>query len=553
MELDFNSHTGAFLLRIPRTEGPAIRAAMEEYGLDFSMPASTQDTAVLFTHEPFCAASYAHVATPRALEQLGGIIDEIEASMALDTAWQPEWTPPDHELWDFQRADLAYAVRRKNTLIGDQPGLGKTPIAISFANEIRAKHVLVVAPANIRGQWAKRIREWSRMSWTLGRDCVVHPITTSRRGTAPPSECAATWNIVSYDLARTASIGKALARERFDLLILDEGHYLKTIDSKRTRAIMGGGHERLFDPIIDQCERSLVLTGTPLPNRPREAYTLARGLCWDAIDWMSEDRFKERFNPSRMVEGVRADGTEYRYVDERSGRHGELQNRLRGNFMTRHRKREVMTQLKMPTYDLIEIDETRAIKQALEAESLLDIDPDNFENSDAAILGHVAVVRRLMGIAMAPQVSDYLEMLAIGGEEKMVVFGWHIEVLSMLEERLAKYGVRKIDGRCSPAKKDRYVQEFINDPSITFIIGNIQSMGTGTDGLQQVASHALIAEPSWTPGENLQCIDRLDRGGQLNAVQADIFVVPGSLAERILASALRKLQVTDAALDRRIG
>lgn len=58
--------------------------------------------------------------------------------------------PCDQELWGFQRADVAYALRRKSTLIGDQPGLGKTPVAICFANEIKAKRVLVVCPASIR-------------------------------------------------------------------------------------------------------------------------------------------------------------------------------------------------------------------------------------------------------------------------------------------------------------------------------------------------------------------------------------------------------------------
>lgn len=551
MRLDYNEKTGGYLLYVPRSQGETVKSMMYDYGMDFSLSGSTEAEALLYTHEPYCAATFAEVATPRALASLGGIINEIEASQKTETTWRPSWTPPDRELWQFQCSDLEYAVRRKHTLDGDEPGLGKTPVAISYANEIEARHVLVVAPANIRQQWARRIREWSRMSWELGRHCVVHSITNGRRGVAPTSELSASWNIVSYDLARSPAIGRALVQNQYDLVILDEAHYLKTVDSKRTQAILGGGIKRDFDPIVSKCEHMLMLTGTPLPNRPREAYTMARALCWDSIDWASEDTFRDRFNPSMMIEGTREDGTDYKFIDERSGRHSELQNRLRANFMTRHLKKDVLPQLKMPIYDLITLDADKAIKQALEAERMMDINPDNLEGANAAVLGHIAVVRRMMGIAMAPHIAAYLDMLILGGEEKLTVFAWHIEVLNILEEALQKHGVVRIDGRTSPSRKDALIQHFIKSPEVKFCIGNIQSMGTGTDGLQEVCTHALIAEPSWTPGENIQCFDRLHRFGQEGQVLGDIFVAQGSVAERVLASALRKLMVTDAALDRK--
>lgn len=554
MILDFNPSTGAYFLKVPR--GPdrtVVQGIIRDQGFDFSSTGSTAETAVLLTREPYAAATFAQYATPSARRQMGGILAAIEASYAPTTSWQPSWLPPDCELWDFQRADIEYALGRTHSLVGDQPGLGKTPVAICYANEIQAKHVLVVCPANIRNQWAKRIREWSRSSWQLGRDCIVHSITGSRRGTAPVDACTATWNIVSYDLARTPAIGRALARHEYDLLILDEAHYAKSIDAERTRAIFGGGDKPRHGPLANQCKRILALTGTPLPNRPREAYVLARGLEWGSIDYLSEDRFRERFNPSRLVEGQRADGTSFRFVDERTGRHGELQNRLRANFMVRHLKRMVMPQLKLPVYDLIQVDETGAVKQALAAESLLEIDPEDLTGADAVVLGHIAAVRRMMGIAIAPQVADYVKMLLLGGEEKLVLFGWHIEVLNILEERLSKHGLVRIDGSTSAAQKDKRVERFIKEPGIQIILGNMQSMGVGTDGLQQVSCHALLVEPSWTPGDNQQAVDRLDRGGQRHTVQADIFVAPGSIAERVLASALRKLATTHAALDKRMA
>lgn len=545
MILDYVEETGAFVLKVPRNSEWSLQDLMSEHGLDLSLRASTTTHAVFFTREPYAAATFAAYATDAAREKLKGILAQIESSWAVNTTrhWQ---IPEDKEIWPFQSGSLEYALGRTHTLIGDEPGLGKTPIAITYANEIDAKRVLVISPANIRLQWAKRIQEWSTMPW---RERVIHPILNGKHGVHP----TANWTLISYDLARTAPLGKALAKQKFDLLILDEAHYLKTIDSRRTRAVFGGGENREFDPIIESCDKVLALTGTPLPNRPREAYTLARGLCWDAIDWASEDKFKDRYNPSRVIQGQKADGTEYTYVDERSGRHAELQNRLRANFMVRHLKREVMPNLSKPIYDLIQVEPTRAIKQALEAESLLGIDPEMLEGADATLLGHVAVVRRQMGIAMAPSVADYVDMLLLGGENKLVLFAWHIEVLNILEERLKKHGVLRIDGSTSASMRPKLVQRFIDDARFNVFLGNTLSLGTGTDGLQEVSCHGLIAEPDWVPGNNIQCFDRLDRGGQRLQVQGDIFVAPGSIAEKVLASALRKLHTTHKALDRRIA
>ncbi|MFI4998208.1 MAG: helicase-related protein, partial [Hyphomicrobiales bacterium] len=275
--------------------------------------------------------------------------------------------------------------------------------------------------------------------------------------------------------------------------------------------------------------------------------------CFDSIDWMSEDKFSERFNPSIRKEVVDPiTGRTKFYIDERTGRHAELQARLRVNFMSRHLKRDVMTQLKLPIYDLIQVEETGAVKQALAAESLLEIDPENLEGADMTTLGHIAVARRLMGIAMAPQVAEYIDMLLNGGETKIVLFAWHIEVMNILERELARWGVLRIDGSTSATQKDARVQKFISGPA-QVMLGNMLSMGVGTDGLQEVSSHALIAEPDWAPGNNLQAFDRLDRGGQRNQVQGDIFVAPKSIAEKVLATALRKLDTTDKALDRRIA
>ena len=543
MRLDYHARADAFSVRLPRSEGTKIHELMADHGLDFSMPDSTAETAVLFTHEPFAACAFADDATPRALQQLAPLLERIAAS------WAPESgahiaVPSDQALHPFQKASVEYALKTGRALIADQPGLGKTCSAIAFANETRAKRVLVICPASIRHQWAFKIGQWTTMRPRLGQIAVhVHKIMHGKSGVAPE----APWTICSYDLARAPAILDQLHDLKPDLVIVDEAHYLKNNDTKRTQALFGKGG------IAENAVGLLALTGTPLPNRPRECYTLARAIDFASIDWMSEDRFNRRFNPSRAfsVENP-ATGEVSIHVDERTGRTSELQARLRANLMVRHLKREVMTSLQTPVYDLIHLDaDSPAIRAALDAESLLDIDPENLEGADAEILGHIAVMRRLMGEAMAPMVADYVATLLDGGEEKIVLFAWHHSTMDILQAKLARYGVVRIDGKTSSNDKERRKEAFIKDPRIRVCLGNLQSMGVGTDGLQLVCSHAVIAEPAWTPGDNIQAFDRLDRDGQTCQVLGDICVVVGSIAERILASALRKLQVIHKALDRK--
>lgn len=551
MRLDFNPVNGLFALYVPRRGAPIDPdTLMREYGLDFSVAASTYKEAVLFTPQPYAAASFAQYATPAALEKLDWIVREIEASRAPSSGRHFD-VPPDRDLWAYQKADLEYMLRRERTMDADEPGLGKTPTSIVYANEIQARQVLVICPAAIRFQWLRRIQEWSTMGVTYRvPNLLMYAVVNGRDGIHPD----AAWTVVSYDLARKPGILAALRKIEFDLLIVDEAHYLKSIGSRRSRAVYGGGDDPLYQEALADCaKRMLLLTGTPLPNRPREAYVHARHLDHASIDWLSEERFNDRFNPIAQREVVRKDGSLAVITDERSGRHAELQNRMRAHFMCRHLKREVLTDLKYPLYDLVRVEETAAVRAALKAESLLGIDPDHLEGATADVLGHIAEARRLMGEAMAPQVADYVAMCLDGGEDKITLFYWHISVGHILQERLAKYGVCRVDGSTPPAVRHGRVHEFRTNPKKRVMMGNVLSLGTGTDGLQDVCWHGVIAEPDWVPGNNVQCFDRLDRGGQRNLVHGDICVAPGSLAERVLASALRKLHVTHSALDRRVA
>lgn len=557
MKLDYHPETSYFTLRVRGRTELEVRELMEEYGLDLSTSESTPREAVLFTPHEYAAATFAQHATPAAFKQLEWIIREVGLSRAEECKRNFD-VPEGEELAPFQKADLEYMLRRDRALDADQPGLGKTPTAIAYCNEIQAERVLVVCPAAIRRQWCQKIAQWSTLKWAARHPALTYPVESARFGIAEPGVIP--YTVISYDLLWKEGIFEALMREEWDVIIADEIHFAKDMGTRRSRALWGGGRDvRLRVGLSTRAKRFVGLTGTPMPNRPREIYPVARHFHHDAIDFLSEEMFIERFNPSREKDVQRKDGSWAVITDERSGRHAELQNRLRANFMTRHLKRDVLKQLKLPEFDLIQVMETSAVRSALKAESLLGIDPDNLEGATATVLGHITTARRMMGEAIAPQVADWIKMLITGGEEKLVLFYWFIEngnivmreLVSWLEKK--NLYIARVDGASGAARKQEQVARFINDPRCALIMGNTLTLGTGTDGLQDVCNHVLLMEPDWVHGNNEQCVDRLDRWGQRFTVQADLFVAPNSVAEKVLASALRKGQVTHNALDRRIA
>lgn len=529
-----------FILEVPSKLKRDVASLMAYRGLNFSTSASSRDKAVLFSRNPY---SLCDLADPEICPHMAPYRRQIELSRALEGPDYSRWCPPGKNLWDYQNATLAYLLARKGGIDGDQPGLGKTPTAIVYCNVREARRVLVICPASVRLQWGERIREWSiipraGVSVMLNVKDGIHP--------------TANYQVISYDAARNPAIIKAIAKYEWDVLICDEAHKMKNSEAVTKRAILGNAkgeyhHKDFKGPAIAAyCREHLALTGTLLLNRPSEAYVLLRHFDWEAIDFLSEDAFKERYNRQadlKTIEGKR-------FKLESTSLELELQNRLRVNVMARHEKIDVFDQMNAPRYSIVRCLPDGHINAALDAEGMLGLSIDEIQTTkDFEILGHIAEARRLMGVAMAPQVAAYAEDFLDGSDEKLVIFGWHLEVLSILEEKLSRFGTVRVDGSKSANARQKAVDDFVGNANVRVFIGNIQAAGTGLDGLQKVASRCYLAEPDWVPANNEQAVSRLDRIGQMFNVFAEIFVAPGSISEKILVKALEKLNVIHRVLD----
>lgn len=414
-------------------------------------------------------------------------------------------------LMPFQETGAKNLASNYHHMNADVPGLGKTLQAIRAVDILGVKHVLVICPASVRSNWTQELEE-----------CLGH--------------VPAGWEIISYNGADKFS--RLPHRKKYDVCVLDEAHFLKTIDSVRTRATFGNelGLARSANWIWP-------LTGTPVLNRPRELYPILKTL-HPEFSKVSFAAYAQKFC------GAYFDG---RGINTKGATNlGELRALLTP-FMTRRTKSEVFPGRREPLIELTPLDVTDAdLKPVMEEEetifnreAYLSPTKENFSQ-----LGDLARLLRLTGEAKVRATCAYLDDL-LETVEKVVVFYRHHDVGRRLQDHLAKMGNLPVvyDGGMNDAKKDYVKRFFMERPDCRVFLGQIQAAGTGINGLQKVCSEVVVVEQTWVPGELGQAIDRLDRMGQKSeCVTARILHAPGTLESAVLSVRQNKSLVIEKLL-----
>ena len=131
-------------------------------------------------------------------------------------------------LFPYQIEGAAFLAARKYALLADEMGLGKSGQAVAACDRGNAKRILVLCPASVRYNWD---REFGRFS-PRGRPSAL--LLTGKDPICPDGV-----TVCSYDLLRVKAVHKLLMAQTWDVLILDEVHYLKSKLAARTRAVFG--------------------------------------------------------------------------------------------------------------------------------------------------------------------------------------------------------------------------------------------------------------------------------------------------------------------------
>lgn len=434
---------------------------------------------------------------------------------------------------------LLLSASRRAMLVWD-PGVGKTPTAVRACVEAKAQRILTLSPPIGTAVWRAHFQDWSDI-----RGVRIADASDQDR---PYDFVAGTGvRIIPFSRARsdTSLLAAAAKAGRWDVVIIDEAHYLKNSGAQRTQAVYGERVDLKGSP-LEHAKHIWCLTGTPLLNHPAEFWTHLHALAPDTIilpgfGLMTEEVFTDRFCVTQATpHGVHIRGGRNTY---------ELSQRIKP-FVNRKRLKDVIAD--MPELRIVEHSlpadtpigrGLRAeLAQAMSALGLEDIDQlDDDELLGAVQAGGVSfsTVRRLIGQAKIEGVSELVaDELNDAKDDKVIVFAHHRDVIDNLRARLKHYSPLVIHGGTPMKARDVAIEQFQNDAHRRLIILAIEAAG---EVITLHASHnVIVAEPSPVPAKNAQAIARAHRKGQRHPVLARFVLLPGTLDARLMRIVARK-------------
>lgn len=465
--------------------------------------------------------------------------------------------PEGKEYLPFQRAGIAYAASRPNTLIGDEMGLGKTIQALGLINvDPSCRRTIVICPNSLKINWLREATRW-----------LVRPtriVVLDSKSKSLPEVDGDLLVIANYDII--AKIRPLLDHcGEWDMLVLDECHYTKNPKARRTQAIFGRRKEGYKDAIVPIWRRrTLALTGTPIQNRPIELWTIVHNLDPHGLgkSWFA---FASRY--------CKAERTKYGWDTTGSSNLDELQARLRESIMVRRLKADVLTELPAKRRQVIELPangsaglverERRAydrnqhllsgLRAAVRVASISD-DVAAYRRAVDALKAGVSAgfaemsrLRHEVALAKVPHAVEHIHD-AVESAGCVVVFAHHKDVVAQVAEALRgrEISVVTLTGDNSIDERQAAVDAFQRGESQVIIL----TIAAGGVGLTLTrASQVIFCELDWVPGNLSQAEDRLHRIGQRECVLVQHVVLEGALDAYMAQTVIRKQEVIEQALD----
>jgi superfamily II DNA or RNA helicase len=461
------------------------------------------------------------------------------------------FTPAGLELMPHQGEVVAAAAAGHRTfLLADEPGLGKTAMALLAAEAANAYPLLVVVPNVVKVNWAREAARWT-----------PRRLVTVVQGDGDAVDGFADIVVLNYEVL-DRHLGW-LGDFGFRGMVVDEAHFIKNKTSQRSQhvlALSGRIRSRTARPLL------MALTGTPLINDIEDFRAIWQFLGWiddtkplgplaDALDDTGLTPADRGFYPAarqcvidlgiarRRKIDVAADIPDLRIADlpvELDGPAGRSIQAAERDLARRMVARYERALANRSAGTAAEGIDPALVRQVARAE---------LKDTAAGQSGeNVFTMLRRIGQAKAELAADYTAQLARSAG-KVVFFAKHIDVMDAAEQAFARQGVRfsSIRGDQTPAARQANIDAFVNDPDVAVAVCSLTAAGVGLN--LQVASNVVLAELSWTNAEQTQAIDRLHRIGQAEPVTAWRIIAAQTIDTRIAELIDSKAGLAARALD----
>jgi SNF2 family DNA or RNA helicase len=484
-------------------------------------------------------------------------------------------------------------------LVAFEMGLGKTPIAIACAEELLGcadiTTALLVVPASLKYQWAQALVKFTDLPTQViklggsqvtipAEGCVIIDGPPAKRKAQLARAEGADYVIMSYETVLSDT--RLVRRLKPGLVVLDEASAIKNFGAKRTLTI-----KRSL-----QSEYRLALTGTPVENKPEEAFSI--------MEWVnpavlgSFDLFEKTYIARRP------NGTVRKYKNM------PLLNHKLGAAMVRRARTDPDVASYLPEVDhgqwYVPLDaRTGAAYQAL-AGDLLDAlvaarGQSGFDlaayyagaqYSEATTLGRVMARQQAIELLLdhpallLRSAQNYLQFAGQDGtwpgskycfeasrdgktagagtpkldflraklaeilpfpENKVLIFSQHPEMLEIIKKEMPGTGCVLYHGMLSAAQKAAAIQRFTADAGCRLFLSS-HAGAYGTD--MRMANYLINYDLPWSGGTWDQINGRHQRvSSEFGKVFIRDIVMAGTTEVRKLAVLQYKLKVARAVVD----
>jgi len=388
---------------------------------------------------------------------------------------------------EHQKEAIKSLVENKKFILADDMGLGKTTSTIIAALETGAKKVLIICPASLKINWQREIENYSDRPTSIieGKKWEDGDFI-----------------IINYDIIKNFHDEKkksdsVLLKTKFDLVIIDEAHYIQNKQAQRTK---------LINDFVSNVDRLWLLTGTPITSRPINYFNLLNLIeCPVAKNWMA---YVKRYCNGFQFQAGR------RKIWNVSGASNleELRDRT-APLVLRRLKENVLDlpdKIITPVYLRLKSKEY----EALMGEYYDWYDKNGESDSLTLQFTKLTKVRQVIAEEKVASTIEICENIVEQGK-KVIVFTNFTKTLEMILEHFGKKAVR-LDGQMSQKERQMSVDRFQNEEDVMVFVGNIKAAGVG---ITLTAGEAVVMNDlSFLPSDHSQAEDRSYRYGQKNNV-----------------------------------